>query len=128
MSNLINTFDIDGVIFMGKYDGLYPSKNDIIITGRSFEERAETEAMLASKGINNKVFYSPIPFHLKTREASGLHKAKTMRLIENLGQDIGVHFEDDPIQINEISILMPHIMIVHVHHNLVNKENMRHTI
>ena len=45
----INTFDIDGVIFMGDYNGVYPSKDDIIITGRSIEEWDETSAMLKSK-------------------------------------------------------------------------------
>ena len=32
----INSFDIDGVIYMGDdYDGIYPGPKDIIVTGRS---------------------------------------------------------------------------------------------
>ena len=55
---MLNSFDIDGVIFMDKYNGVYPGKDDIIITGRSKEERPETEAMLKSKGITNQVYYN----------------------------------------------------------------------
>ncbi len=37
---LINSFDIDGVIYMGKYGGVFPGPHDIIITGRSKRRRA----------------------------------------------------------------------------------------
>ena len=53
---IINSFDIDGVIFMDKYDGVYPGDKDVIITGRSNEERSETEAMLKSKNITNELY------------------------------------------------------------------------
>jgi hypothetical protein len=48
----MNSFDIDGVIYMG--NGLYgvkPHSGDIIVTGRSFQEQEETEAMLHEAGI-----------------------------------------------------------------------------
>jgi len=55
----INTFDIDGVIFLEEHDGIYPGPIDIIITGRSYEETEETLAMLNRKGIKNKVYFNP---------------------------------------------------------------------
>ena len=52
---MVNSFDIDGVIYMGKYGGVFPGPHDIIITGRSKEEEPETSAMLLDKGISNNV-------------------------------------------------------------------------
>lgn len=122
----INTFDIDGVIFMGDYNGVYPSKDDIIITGRSIEEWDETSAMLKSKGIDNEVFMNPTNFAQKTREGSGVHKATIIKFIEqDRGVKVGIHFEDDPIQIREISKRCPEVKIVHLVHTLVEKENKR---
>ena len=40
---MINTYDIDGVIFMGDLDGVYPGTNDVIITGMRNSERRHTE-------------------------------------------------------------------------------------
>ena len=121
-----NSFDIDGVIFMDKFDGVYPSKNDIIITGRSKEEQPETEAMLKSKGITNNVYYNSIPFDQKTRESSGRHKGQTLFYLEQSGMKFGIHYEDDPIQAEIIRKMMPHINVVLLQHNLVEKENVRH--
>jgi hypothetical protein len=121
-----NSFDIDGVIFMDKFDGVYPSKNDIIITGRSKEEQPETEAMLKSKGITNNVYYNSIPFDQKTRESSGRHKGQTLFYLEESGMRFGIHYEDDPIQAEIIRKMMPHINVVLLQHNLVEKENVRH--
>lgn len=121
-----NSFDIDGVIFMDKFDGVYPSKNDIIITGRSKEERPETEAMLKSKGITNNVYYNSTPFDQKTRESSGRHKGQTLFYLEQSGMRFGIHYEDDPIQAEIIRKMMPHINVVLLQHNLVEKENVRH--
>ena len=122
----MNSFDIDGVIYIRKgLMGVRPGPEDVIITGRSFEEKAETEAMLLGAGIYNKVFYNPIRFDQKTRESSGLHKANTLNQLLNDGYDIQIHFEDDPIQIAKIkeSCSVP---IVHLDHDLTYKENMRH--
>ena len=42
----INTFDIDGVIYMGEeFTGVRPCRDDIIITGRPQEEFIETQKM-----------------------------------------------------------------------------------
>jgi hypothetical protein len=125
MSKMINTFDIDGVIYMGKYGGVYPGPDDIIITGRSKEEEAETLEMLRYKGINNTVHMNPLPYSQKSRKSSGQHKGRTLYYLEEIGYRIGIHFEDDPIQAEEIKKMMPHINIVLLQHDLVEKENVR---
>jgi hypothetical protein len=124
---MINSFDIDGVIYMGEYGGVYPGPSDIIITGRSFEEELATLQMLKKKGINNEVFFNPIPFDQKSRESSGKHKANILndlRLFK--GIKIGIHFEDDPIQAAVIREDAPHVQVVLLQHDLVEKENVWH--
>jgi len=126
MNNMINSFDIDGVIYMGKYGGVFPGPHDIIITGRSTEEEPETMAMLLSKGITNEVYMNPTKFDLKSREDSGRHKGRTLAQLEKMGTTIGIHFEDDPIQAEEIKKIVPHINVVLLQHDLVEKENVKH--
>jgi len=123
---MINTFDIDGVINFGEYDGIYPGKDDIIITGRSFEEEPETYAMLLRKGISNKVFFNPLKFENKSRITSGQFKGRIIESLISQGYQHGIHFEDDEIQIQEIRKIVPGVRIVHVVSNLVEKENVRH--
>lgn len=123
----VNSFDCDGVITIG----IYPGPNDVIITGRSFEEKAETLAYLKSKGINNRVFFNPLRFDEKTRLSSGTHKANTMIDLFKSGVIIDNHFEDDIDQYNEIKrILDIHglpVKLIYVNHfGLVNLENQRH--
>lgn len=113
----MNSFDIDGVITVG----LFPGPNDVIITGRSYEEEPETLRMLHAKGIFNKVFFNPLPFNAKTRKTSGLHKAG---IIQEL--NIAIHFEDDPIQWEIIERDCPNVKVVRVVHDLTEKENVRH--
>ena len=126
---VINTFDIDGVIYMGEdIDGVYPGPSDVIITGRSKEEEAETMTMLRKKGINNEVYMNPLPFDKKSRKTSGQHKGRTMLYLEEMGYRINCHFEDDEIQATEINKIMPHIHVVMLNHNLVEKENVRHVV
>ncbi len=122
---IINTFDIDGVIFMGEYGGVYPGPDDIIITGRSFQEEKETLEMLESKGIKNKLFLNPRHFSKKTRQSSGKHKAN---IISKLKQRyiVGIHFEDDPVQAKEITDVHPDVHVILLVHDLVEKENVRH--
>lgn len=123
----MNSFDIDGVIYIRKgLIGVRPGPDDVIITGRSFEEEPETKAMLEAAGIFNTVFYNPLRFDQKSREGSGVHKANTLNMLRGIGEDIQIHFEDDPIQIEEIKKLCPWINIVHLDHDLTYKENMRH--
>lgn len=117
----INTFDIDGVIYFGaKSSGVFPSHRDVLITGRSFEEKEETMSMLASRGIKNRVIFSKVTLALKTREISGYHKALT---ILDLCRDfkVNIHFEDDPIQKSIIEAMCPHVNVVHLVHNLTEK-------
>ena len=45
----INSYDIDGVIYMGKYDGLRPGPDDIVITGRSILTKKETKEIKQEK-------------------------------------------------------------------------------
>lgn len=123
---MINTYDIDGVIYLGKYDGLYPGKDDIIITGRSFEEEEYTLKMLHGRGIFNKVYFNKLKYDEKTRKTSGLHKANVIKMLIDSGIEHGVHFEDDEIQIEAIKSLLPDVRIVHVVSDLVEKENTIH--
>lgn len=120
----MNSFDIDGVIFMGVgRTGVFPGPHDVIITGRSVEEKAETIAMLRERGITNHVYFNPIPFDKKTRESSGQHKAYVINMLGGL---IDIHFEDDPIQADVIRQSCPNVNLVLLEHSLVDKENQRH--
>jgi hypothetical protein len=123
----LNTFDIDGVIFLNEdVGGVHPGPYDIIITGRSFEEVPETRAMLRARGIYNRVFFNRTRFVDKTREGSGLHKAETIKRLQKLGYKIGVHFEDDTTQARIIKKHCPDVTIVMLVHDLTPKENVRH--
>lgn len=123
---MIASFDIDGVIFMGwDLPGVYPGPNDIIITGRSFEEREETLVMLKERGIKQIPFFNPLSYEAKTRESSGLHKSAILNMLLKEGLDIKIHYEDDPIQA-EIIRNMVDIYVVELRHELINKENERH--
>ena len=124
---MINSFDIDGVIYMGEYGGVYPGPSDIIITGRSIDEMKATYQMLEKKGIKNEVFFNPIPFDQKSRESSGHHKAEILNMLRICkGVNIGIHFEDDPIQAAVIREKAPHVQVVLLQHDLVEKENVWH--
>lgn len=114
----MHSFDIDGVITVG----IYPGPNDVIITGRSFEEQPETRRMLDSFGIKNQVYYNALPFNKKSRVSSGCHKAQ---VINELG--ITRHFEDDPIQADVIRAECPDCYVVMIQHDLTELENVRHT-
>ena len=119
---LINSYDIDGVIYLNEYSGLTPRKEDIIITGRSIEEACETLEFLHSRGIYNQVFFNPLHKWLKSRESSGIHKASILNMLQKSGYTIGIHFEDDEIQIEAIKgRLEQHINIVEIRSNLVKK-------
>jgi hypothetical protein len=117
----VNSFDFDGVIYFGGDNiGTRPSEGDVIITGRSFEERPKTEAWCQKFGIKNQIFFSPIPEHLKTREISGFHKAITLRELQKT-MKIAIHFEDDPIQKAIIEAMVPEVNVVHLVHELTEK-------
>jgi hypothetical protein len=118
----INSFDIDGVIYFGQEDlGVFPGPEDILITGRSFEESPKTLEMLRSRGIHNQVFFNPLHEKDKTRESSGQWKAKVLKGLLDNGYDIRIHFEDDPIQVEQITKLEPRVRVVHLVHELTEK-------
>jgi hypothetical protein len=110
----INTYDIDGVIFMDEREGLRPGPDDIIITGRSYTQRNETINMLRGRGINNFVFFNPLtredPHY--SRKASGIHKAKVINHLLNCGVSVMCHFEDDPVQAYEIRTEGQHVVMI----------------
>lgn len=117
----INSYDIDGVISIG----ITPRPEDIIITGRSYEEAPETYRMLHERGIYNVVYFHPRGYEKTSRESSGQWKGAMIKtLIEN-GVLIDKHFEDDEIQAKEIEKVV-NIPVVLLKHNLTNKEKERH--
>lgn len=125
---MIASFDLDGVILMdGGYPGVYPGVNDIIITGRSYEEYPETIFELRLKGITIIPYFNPIPFKEKTRKGSGIHKGNTLKFLKEHGYDIGIHYDDDEIQIEQINRIIPEVKTVLVSHDLAEKENKRRT-
>lgn len=131
----INSYDIDGVIKMSQESdvkGLKPEENDVIITGRSFEEASSTLRYLHRNEIYNQVFFNPKSFTEKTRESSGIHKGNMLVALYNDGMEITFHFEDDLIQIEKINEILKEnnissIFVIHVNSNgLVELENKRH--
>lgn len=109
----------------GGRGGVFPGPDDIIITGRSYEEEEYTKEMLISKGISNKVYYSPVPFNLKTREVSGTHKATVINNLRSIGVLVDIHYEDDHIQADIIKDRTEANVIV-LQHDLTEKENIWH--
>jgi len=118
----MNGFDIDGVIYFGDYrPGIRPGPRDVIITGRSYQEADKTFAFLRTFGIHNRVFLNTVNFLDKTREKSGLHKAKTLNMLKDQGEIIDLFFEDDPIQAEIIRRDAPWVNVVMVVHDLTVK-------
>ena len=127
MKKNIRTFDIDGVIAINKIiGGLRPDPDDIIITGRSFEEKEETMVMLHRRGILNTVLFNDQTFEDKTRESSGYHKANCIKALFSAGYNVTAHFEDDEIQAKVINQECPEVPVIMIVHDLSNKENVRH--
>lgn len=112
-----NSFDFDGVVSIG----IMPGPLDVIITGRTEEEREHVEAFLKERGLTNKVYFQQVKKKKRTREMSGLHKARTLKALLDEGFQISKHFEDDPIQINVIKEELPDLDIVAVCHTLTEK-------
>jgi len=123
----INGFDIDGVIHLGNgVCGIHPGPKDVIITGRSYEEEPETKAFLQKHGINNTVYFNPLPFKLKGRASSGIHKARTLRWLKEIKTiEVQFFFEDDEVQKAEIEKDWEG-KVIHVSHDFTEKENVRH--
>ena len=113
----INAFDFDGVISLG----ICPGKNDIIITGRSFEESEYVYSVLRERNINNAVYFNTMFKEGRKRSDSGVHKANILAILISNGVIIDKFFEDDEVQIKEIRKRHPELPIVHVKSNLVEK-------
>jgi hypothetical protein len=120
-ADTVNSFDFDGVIYFGnKNPGVRPAKGDVIITGRSYEEADKTREFCMKYEIDNEIYFSQVPEHLKTREISGYHKAITLRTLSKK-MNIAIHFEDDPVQKDIIEALCPFVKVVHFVHELTEK-------
>ncbi len=84
----MNGYDFDGVISTG----IRPeSRHDVIITGRSYEESAETYSYLIKNGIFNAVYFLPVKFDDKHPDKSAYWKAS---MILQLGVDVFYEDED----------------------------------
>jgi hypothetical protein len=120
----INTFDYDGVINMGpNHTGVRPCVNDIIVSGKPISEYEELRRKIKRMDISNHVIMNPLARTDKkySRRESGRWKAKVLLLLQEC-YDIGIHFEDDPVQIEEIRLVIPNLTIVHLDHKLVDHE------
>lgn len=123
----LQSYDIDGVIVIDGIPGLRPNLVDIIITGRSFEEKNETTKVLFDKGIYNVVYFNSCTYENKTRITSGIHKGRTLLTLIQSGKNIVCHYDDDDVQIAEIKKLV-NIPCILIQHDLTNKENQRHLL
>jgi hypothetical protein len=131
----INAFDIDGVIHLGDgVCGIRPGPGDVIITGRSYEEEAETLAFLRRNGIHNLVIFNQVMYDEKSRESSGWHKGQTILMLHRTGLSIQYFFEDDEVQKAEIERIVGEVAdvwdlptrVIHVNNPHVEKVNRRH--
>lgn len=119
---MINAFDFDGVIYMkSEGPGVRPGKDDIIITGRSFETSQFVLGILRSYEIYNPVFFNPRRAADNDRTMSGRHKADTLNRLKDNGVEINIFFEDDPIQKEQIETHAGWVKVVHLVHDLVEK-------
>ena len=101
----MNGYDIDGVITAG----VMPNPGDVIITGRSHEESAETYAMLHKLGIFNAVYFNPLDFHDKTPDDSGKWKALMCHYLI-----VEMFYEDEERQAEIIREVNPDTTVVMV--------------
>lgn len=117
----IRTFDFDGVIYMNGEVGVTPRSEDIIITGRCQSEAQFVLGWLQKNEIYNTVMFQPCSIIDRTRYTSGRHKGICISKLLEGGFDILYHYEDDPIQINEIKKIVPEIKIVGMLHSYTEK-------
>lgn len=119
----MNGYDFDGVVSIG----LHPTDQDIIITGRSFDEAHIVNKILRERNINCAVYYNPIRTidretgTEKSRKCSGKHKAEIIYLLKCNGVILDKFFEDDELQIKVIKNMHRDLNIVHLIHDLVTK-------
>ena len=92
------------------------------MSGKPISEYEELRRRLDVLEIPNHVIMNPIARTDKnySRRASGRWKAKVLLLLQEC-YTIGIHFEDDPVQIEEIHKVIPDLDIVYLAHELVVK-------
>lgn len=126
---IICSFDIDGVLYNGPgMPSLRPGPNDVIITGRSYEESKETNDFLKYRKITNPVHFQQIEYDKKTRDSSGYHKANTINLFNSSEinhSKIVIHYEDDPVQADIIRKECPDIAVILLDNPLIELSNRR---
>lgn len=96
----MNVFDFDGVVSVG----IHPGPDDVIVTGRGYDEAAYVYGRLRSLGVLPvAVYFNPMTKAMgRSREQSGSHKAGIIRHLASYGNRIGVLFEDDEVQKNAV--------------------------
>ena len=121
----INGFDFDGVVSIG----ICPGPDDVIITGRSFDEAAYVNSVLKNRNIFNAVFFNPITTAdretgtERSRSCSGNHKARVINQLARNNIFVSIFFEDDEIQkeIIEAECKDQGVIVVHIVHDLTTK-------
>ena len=107
---MIKSYDFDGVIYSPSYLELMirpTSNDDVIITGRTYEEAYLVLPWLKNKDIYCNVFFNPISLSENNRELSALHKVNIInKLLKNQFKLIG-HYEDDPFQYDILKQKLP---------------------
>lgn len=117
----INAFDYDGVVSLG----ITPGPNDVIISGRCFDEAPEINKKLRERGIFNAIYFNPISYELRgdhteaCRKISGHHKVAIVCMLKINGITVKNFFEDDNIQAKIIKKVHKDVNIVMVTSNLV---------
>lgn len=86
-------YDLDGCITKG----LFPEREAVIITGRSWQESEKTYKYLKRKSIYNAVYFNPVDFKDKNPISSAEWKSKMIKMLK-----VGIFFEDEPLQIKII--------------------------
>lgn len=113
----IFAYDFDGVVSIG----IFPrNENDIIITGRSIEEKETVLCYLKKNKIKSNVYFNNISLKnrgnhsLKSRLCSGKHKSETIKNIKKDGIIVERFFEDDAIQLEVIKKNHPKLDVVYI--------------
>lgn len=115
----INAFDCDGVISIPN-GGVYPGPNDVIITGRSYQEHIITQAYLATKGIFNDLYCNGhVDIDSKTDATSAMHKVNIILHLNEDGKKVINFFEDNEVQAKIIKKWCPWVNIILLTHDLV---------
>lgn len=105
--------DLDGVVKINNKLGIRPTNNDIIVTGRCFDEYKIVMKFLRRFNIDIPVYFNPISIHQRgthtkqSRICSGLHKSRIIKAFIDNNVQIDSILEDDPIQRSLIKYSLP---------------------